>query len=98
MIHEIYGINRHIKYVCQQLTGYGFDVMCPNLYGWDKVFDYSQEEEAYRSFMEEIGFSNALHTVKGLLGRIRNEYKKVILVGFSTESSCSMALWRRTTD
>jgi dienelactone hydrolase len=31
LIHEIYGINSHMRDVGQLLAQYGFDVCCPNL-------------------------------------------------------------------
>ncbi|MEL7568217.1 MAG: dienelactone hydrolase family protein [Dehalobacterium sp.] len=30
VLHEIYGINPHIRYVCQQYEAVGYDIICPN--------------------------------------------------------------------
>ncbi|MFD3449770.1 dienelactone hydrolase family protein [Microbacteriaceae bacterium 4G12] len=83
MIHEIYGVNQHINYICGTLSQYGFDVICPNLLAQENAFDYSQEEVAYHNFIENIGFSNAVLKIKDLLVDIKNTYKKVFIVGFS---------------
>lgn len=83
VIHEIYGINQHMNSFCAFLSEHNFDVICPNLLGRDTPFDYSQEEIAYQNFMENVGFENALHKVKSVLSDIRNEYKRIYIVGFS---------------
>ncbi|MDQ0271816.1 dienelactone hydrolase family protein [Cytobacillus purgationiresistens] len=83
VIHEIYGINQHMKDICQSLSAYDFDVICPNLLEQKAPFDYSQEEIAYRNFMGNIGFINALHKIRDLISDIKNEYQKVFVVGFS---------------
>lgn len=83
VLHEIYGINEHIKSYCGCLSEQNFDVICPNLLGRDSPFDYSQEELAYNYFMENVGFENAFHKIKGVLSDIKNEYKKIYIVGFS---------------
>ncbi|WP_028608808.1 dienelactone hydrolase family protein [Paenibacillus harenae] len=83
VVHEIYGINKHMEYVCKSLSKYGFDVFCPNLLTRSTPFDYLQEEDAYLNFMENVGFENAAVTVKRLLTNIRDDYKKIVVVGFS---------------
>ncbi|TFI47968.1 dienelactone hydrolase family protein, partial [Diaphorobacter sp. DS2] len=47
VIHEIYGINQHIKGFCELLTKLNYEVICPNILEREKPFDYSQEEAAY---------------------------------------------------
>jgi Dienelactone hydrolase and related enzymes len=83
IVHEIYGINQHMKYVCQLLSEFDFDVLCPNLLERETPFDYSQEEDAYSNFMENVGFTDALVIIKNLLSDIKDEYKKIFVVGFS---------------
>ncbi|WP_327862649.1 hypothetical protein [Aeribacillus composti] len=46
-------------------------------------FDYSQEEDAYFNFMENIGFTNALVMIKSLLSEIKDGYKNIFVAGFS---------------
>jgi dienelactone hydrolase len=82
-VHEIYGINQHIKDVCQSLSNYDFDVICPNLLELEKPFDYSQEKVAYHNFMENLGFVSASGKIKTVLSDIKDEYQKLFVVGFS---------------
>lgn len=83
VIHEIYGINQHMQSYCEQLSKLNFDVICPDLLEQDLPFDYSEEDAAYRNFMENIGFTEAFHKIKGIVSDTKNEYKKIFIVGFS---------------
>lgn len=83
VIHEIYGINQHIKNFCDLLSKQDFDVICPNLLEREQPFDYSEEEIAYLNFMENVGFSNAVHKIKNLLLGVKNKYQKIYIIGFS---------------
>jgi dienelactone hydrolase len=46
VLHEIYGINSHIRNVYQTLSEQQMDVICPNLLGRNQSFQYEQENEA----------------------------------------------------
>jgi dienelactone hydrolase len=83
VLHEIYGVNQHMQYICKLLSEYNFDVFCPNLLKQEMAFDYSEEEKAYRNFMEDLGFEDTLVKIKNLLLGIREKYKNVYLIGFS---------------
>ncbi|MDR6999631.1 dienelactone hydrolase family protein [Neobacillus niacini] len=83
VIHEIYGINQHIKNFCDIFSKQDFDVICPNLLEREQPFDYSQEEIAYRNFMENVGFSEAVLKIKKLLLDVKNDYQKIYIIGFS---------------
>ncbi|MGG1397549.1 dienelactone hydrolase family protein [Bacillus salipaludis] len=83
VIHEIYGINQHIKNFCDLLSKQDFDVICPNLLEREQSFDYSEEEIAYLNFMENVGFSDAVHKIKKLLLSVKNDYQKIYMIGFS---------------
>ncbi|PAE24963.1 dienelactone hydrolase family protein [Bacillus sp. 7894-2] len=83
VIHEIYGINQHINSFCELLTKQNFDVICPNLLEREMPFDYSQEEAAYRHFMEHVGFDRAARKVKDLLLDVKDEYETIYIIGFS---------------
>lgn len=82
VIHEIYGLNKHIKTFCDFLSAHNFDVICPNLLNREP-FDYSEENHAYQHFVEKVGFTNASETVKQLVIQLKRTYDKVIIVGFS---------------
>lgn len=83
VIHEIYGINQHIKIFCERLSEQGFDVICPNLLKREQPFNYSEEEIAYQNFAENVGFTDAVHKIKNVLISIKKEYKKIYIIGFS---------------
>ncbi|MET3196083.1 dienelactone hydrolase family protein [Gottfriedia sp. OAE603] len=83
VIHEIYGINQHIKNFCEVLSNQDFDVICPNLLEREQTFDYSEEEIAYLNFMENVGFADATQKIKNLLLDVKNKYMKIYIIGFS---------------
>ncbi|MBT2724987.1 MULTISPECIES: dienelactone hydrolase family protein [unclassified Bacillus (in: firmicutes)] len=83
VIHEIYGINQHITDLCELLSEQYFDVICPNLLEQEIPFSYSQEEKAYRNFIDNVAFINALYKVKNILSDIKDEYSKIFVIGFS---------------
>ena len=82
VIHEIYGLNRHMKDTCRSLGEQGFDAFCPDLLG-RPAFDYVEENEAYRYFMESVGFAHAQCIVDELVADVRERYEKVVILGFS---------------
>ena len=83
VIHEIYGLNEHMQGFCESLSNQGFDVICPNLLDRESPFDYSQEDAAYRHFMENVGFTGALHKIKDILSDVKDKYQKIFILGFS---------------
>ena len=83
VVHEIYGINQHIIDLCELLSEQDFDVICPNLLKQETPFSYSQEEKAYRNFIDNVGFINALHKVKSIFSDIKDKYSKIFVIGFS---------------
>jgi len=83
VIHEIYGINQHMKNFCELLSNQDFDVICPNLLEREQSFDYSEEEIAYLNFMENVGFTDATLKIKNLLLDVKHKYQKIYIIGFS---------------
>ncbi|MEI2665429.1 dienelactone hydrolase family protein [Rossellomorea sp. LJF3] len=83
VIHEIYGINQHIQDFCVFISSQGKDVICPDLLEKGSAFDYSQEEMAYRSFVKDIGFEEAVIKIKSILSIYRQKYKRIVIIGFS---------------
>lgn len=81
VLHEIYGINEHIKDVCAEYHDRGFDVYCPPLFEHGIPFKYEQQDQAYKNFANTCGFDAT--KINLLLGEIRGEYKKIIMIGFS---------------
>lgn len=96
VVHEIYGINEHMRRVCQTLSGAGYDVLCPNLLERETPFDYSQEEEAYAHFMGNVGFAKAREKIKdNIMAAVEREYEKIVVVGFSVGAT---AAWLCSTE
>ncbi|UGB28696.1 dienelactone hydrolase family protein [Metabacillus sp. B2-18] len=83
VIHEIYGINDHIKGVCESLFQYGYHVICPNLIEQEEPFTYLEEDIAYRHYINKIGFDKATEIINSLILEVKNSYSKVFIVGFS---------------
>ncbi|GIN89782.1 hypothetical protein J6TS1_37940 [Siminovitchia terrae] len=83
VVHEIYGINDHMKWFCEMLSQESLDVICPNLYKQGISFDYAQEAEAYRYFMDHVGFMYAFNKVKDAFREMKAEYNRIFIVGFS---------------
>lgn len=81
VLHEIYGINPHIRRVCHEYHAMERDVYCLNLIGRDEPFSYAQQNEAYRYFIENVGFDTSY--IVTLLQTLRPQYDNLILVGFS---------------
>ncbi len=83
VLNEIYGMNKHIQKVCKKFSEKGYDVVCPDLTMAKQTFDYDQEEEAYRHFMEGTGFESAAEKVEKLITKAKLQYEYVILAGYS---------------
>ncbi|MBP1761443.1 MAG: DeoR family transcriptional regulator, partial [Firmicutes bacterium] len=83
VLHEIYGINQHIKDICWQLSGHGVDVFAPHMLQNETVFDDEQEDLAYNNFFQHIGFEKAFDQVNLFLRQIRDRYSRIFVVGFS---------------
>ncbi|HDX9580067.1 TPA: dienelactone hydrolase family protein [Bacillus pseudomycoides] len=83
LLHEIYGINQHMKSVIQTLSSSTIDVVCPNLLQHSSPFHYDQETEAYLYFMNNIGFEQGKQQINSMLTELRNNYASVGVLGFS---------------
>lgn len=83
VLHEIYGINQHIQMVCKKLSIKGYDVICPNLIGLPKPFNYEAQEEAYQYFINNIGFDSAVQKIKQVIMQAKEKYKYIYLLGYS---------------
>lgn len=83
LIHEIYGVNEHMKYMTDIITEWGIDVRCPNLLGKDQVYSYEEEEQAYENFMLNIGVEKGALRIKRYVEDLKIHYEKVYLLGYS---------------
>ncbi|QII50487.1 dienelactone hydrolase family protein [Bacillus paralicheniformis] len=89
VLHEIYGINRHMHEVCRLIAEQGFDVICPNLLNRDQPFDYAEEKAAYLFFMENVGFPGVLRKINTIISKLDRQYLKIILLGFSVGATAA---------
>lgn len=83
ILHEIYGINRHISGLCESLSNEGFDVFAPNFIHQRHPFAYSQETIAYDNFINNIGFERTFLHIRGILKDLKTQYSSIFLLGFS---------------
>ncbi|MEO4052265.1 dienelactone hydrolase family protein [Solibacillus sp. CAU 1738] len=83
VLHEIYGVNDHIKSYANFFAGMGYVVVCPNLLQDGLVFSYENEQQAYDNFMEYVGFKEAASQIKTLINELQLQYSEIIIVGFS---------------
>lgn len=82
VLHEIYGVNRHILNVCKEYHLQGYDVYCPDLLGDHKVYSYELHVKAYEYFIGNVGFG-VYQEISLLVKRLASEYEQVFIVGFS---------------
>jgi dienelactone hydrolase len=90
VLHEIYGVNRHIVDVCEFYASNGYDVYCPNFIGRDRPFEYWQRQEAYNYFTSIIGF-DVYEDINLLINQLKEKYQYIILIGFSIGATLA---WR----
>lgn len=83
LLHEIYGVNKHIKHYAHAFYQRGFDVYVPDLLQKTTPFSYDEEELAYQNFMTNVGFEKAQNEVNALIHQLSNKYSHIRIVGFS---------------
>ncbi|WCL57200.1 dienelactone hydrolase family protein [Bacillus safensis] len=93
LIHEIYGINDHMKSMIHYFDKAGFEVYCPHLLGQAKYFPYVSENEAYGYFMNKVGFDEPVKSVLNLAKELKtkNAAIDIFLLGFSVGATIA---WR----
>ncbi|AEG59922.1 dienelactone hydrolase family protein [Desulforamulus ruminis] len=83
VIHEIYGLNKHMATFCNKIAQQQMDVFCPNLLNKNKPFDYRRENKAYSYFIGHVGFKDSVAKITDLNQSLRNQYRSVYVIGFS---------------
>lgn len=93
LIHEIYGINDHMKRMIDHFEKAGFEVYCPHLLGQVKHFPYASENEAYGYFMNKVGFDESVKSVLNVAKELKTKNPKIniFLLGFSVGATIA---WR----
>ncbi|MBD8497166.1 dienelactone hydrolase family protein [Paenibacillus arenosi] len=90
VLHEIYGLNRHMEHVCKQWHDSGADVICLDILNREP-FEADQEQEAYQYFMQHVGFERPVEEVLKVISSLRHEYSQICLVGYSVGATIA---WR----
>ncbi|GGE62756.1 dienelactone hydrolase family protein [Priestia taiwanensis] len=83
VLHEIYGINDHIKSVAEQFVQQSYDVICPNFLAVNQIFSYEAEEVAYCHFMTTCSFEDCARQVDELVRGVAHKYEFIAIIGFS---------------
>jgi dienelactone hydrolase len=83
LAHEIYGVNEHMEYMQKRLSKLEIDIICPNLLHRENPFTYAEEALAYQNFVQNIGFEYGLQQVNQVITKLKQQYQKVGVVGFS---------------
>ncbi|MCM3770368.1 MULTISPECIES: dienelactone hydrolase family protein [Priestia] len=89
LIHEIYGVNDHMKFMKQKLSKLEADIICPNLLSKDIPYSYEEEAIAYQNFVQNIGMDEGSRQINNMLIQLKQEYKRVGIMGFSVGATIS---------
>ncbi|TCL74102.1 dienelactone hydrolase [Hydrogenispora ethanolica] len=90
LLHEIYGVNRHMEWRAERLRREGYEVLCPNLLGREP-FEYEAAAEAYAYFLNEVGFEKAYQEARRIILDQLPRYDALYLMGFSAGATVA---WR----
>ena len=85
LVHEIFGLNSHIRQVADRFANYGYVTIAPALFdqvhpGTDLPYDEAGVARG-RAIAEELGFNGALDGVRGAFDFLEAEFK-VGVVGY----------------
>ncbi len=93
VLHEIYGVNKHIVTTAESFRQMGFAAECPDFTGLAKPLTYDCRQEAYEHFIHNVGFTEAARRVLSHVDRVKEDgYNKVILYGFSIGATVAWLL------
>ncbi|MEG9294921.1 dienelactone hydrolase family protein [Mangrovibacillus sp. Mu-81] len=88
IVHEIHGVNQHMRYISHLINNLGVDVICPNLYPSGVSLGDSEEGD-YNSFFKHVGFQKAGSQIKELIEDSRGKYENIYLLGFSVGATAA---------
>lgn len=89
LIHEIYGVNDHMKLMKEKLSKLEADIICPNLLSNDVPYSYKEEGMAYQNFVKNIGIDEGSKQIINMLIQLKQEYEEVGIMGFSVGATIS---------
>ncbi|KSU64672.1 hypothetical protein AS034_02210 [[Bacillus] enclensis] len=88
LVHEIHGVNQHMRYISSLIDQFEVDVICPNLYP-SGISAGESEEEVYDTFLKYVGFQKAASQIKESIEGKRGKYKNIYVVGFSAGATAA---------
>lgn len=83
LIHEIYGVNSHIKKMARLIKMAGYDVVTPNLLGDQEVYSLKEEKAAYEQFSMHNRLTAGEKIIRKLIVRNKNAGRIIYVIGFS---------------
>ncbi len=89
LLHEIYGVNGHMRDAAAWLAAQGFAVYCPDLLGTS--YGYDREAAAYEHYMR-VGFAAAAEEAAALAGRLAGCHRRLYLMGYSAGATVAWLL------
>jgi dienelactone hydrolase len=89
LLHEIYGVNGHMRDAAAWLAAQGLAVYCPDLLG--AAYGYDQETAAYEHYMR-VGFAATAGEAAALAGRVAGRHRRIYLVGYSAGATVAWLL------
>lgn len=89
LLHEIYGVNGHMRDAAVWLAAQGLAVYCPDLLG--AAYGYDREAAAYEHYMR-VGFHAAAEDAAALAGRLAGRHRRIYLVGYSAGATAAWLL------
>jgi dienelactone hydrolase len=89
LLHEIYGVNGHMRDTAAWLSAQGFAVYCPDLLG--TAYGYDREAEAYEHYMR-VGFTAAAEEAAALAASLAGSYRRLYLMGYSAGATVAWLL------
>ncbi|CAM3907158.1 hypothetical protein BS11774_08180 [Bacillus subtilis] len=81
LVHEIYGVNSHMKKMGRLIKMAGYDVLTPNLLGEDEVYTLQEEKTAYEQFTKHERLKTGETIIQNMIRQ--NAGRHIFVIGFS---------------
>ncbi|CAF1836142.1 dienelactone hydrolase family protein [Bacillus subtilis] len=81
LVHEIYGVNSHMKKMGRLIKMAGYDVLTPNLLGEDEVYTLQEEKTAYEQFTKHERLKTGETIIQNVIRQ--NAGRHIFVIGFS---------------
>ena len=87
VLQEIFGVNAHIRDVCDRYAAQGFHALAPALYDRSSVrnaeLDYTKEDvQRGRALREEFSWDDTMHDIQAAIDVLTRSVDKVATVGY----------------